>query len=90
MAAIRRADDRAAQSHNPVDALAIENDMIAGRKKSFESVTKTNYFPAEFLRRQYHAAQDRVKSGAIATAGQNANPWLHFCNRRISLLEHFL
>jgi hypothetical protein len=30
--------------------------MIAGRKKSFESVTKTNHFPAEFLRRQYHAA----------------------------------
>jgi hypothetical protein len=56
--------------------------MIAGRKKSLESVTKTNYFPAEFLRCQYHAAQDRVKSGAIATAGQNTNPWLHFCNRK--------
>src|SRR6267378_2097906 len=90
MAAICGADDGAAQSHDSVNALAIDNDMIAGRKKSFESVTKTNYFPAEFLRRQHHAAQDRVKSGAIATAGQNANPWLHFCNRRISLLEHFL
>jgi hypothetical protein len=49
--------------------LAIEDDMIAGRKKSFESVTKTNYFPPEFLRRQYHAAQNRIQSGAIATAG---------------------
>src|SRR4030095_11271361 len=83
MTAIRRANDRAAQRHDPVDAFAIENDMIAGRKKSFESVTKTNYFPAEFLRREYHAAQDRVKSRAIATAGQNTNPWLHFRNRRI-------
>src|SRR6266516_8142974 len=55
MAAIRRADDRAAQRHDPVNALAIEDNMIAGRKKSFESVTKTNYFPPEFLRRQYHA-----------------------------------
>jgi hypothetical protein len=69
MAAIRRADDRAAQSHDSVNALAIKYDMIAGRKKSFESVTKTNYFPPEFLRREYHASQNRVKSGAIATAG---------------------
>src|SRR4029453_1460892 len=90
MAAIRRADDRAAQSHDSANTLPIENDMVAGRKESFESVTKTNHFPAEFLRRQYHAAQDGVKSGAIATAGQNSNPWLHFYNRRISLLEHFL
>src|SRR5439155_5319294 len=71
MAAIRRADDRAAQRHDSVNALAIEDDMIAGRKKSFESVSKTNYFPPKFLRRQYRASQNRVKSGAIATAGQN-------------------
>jgi hypothetical protein len=83
MAAICGADDGAAQRHDSVNALAVDNDMIAGRKKSFESVTKTHYFPAEFLRSQYHASRDRVKSGAIATAGQNANPWLHFCNQSI-------
>jgi hypothetical protein len=80
MTAIRRANDRSAKGHNAIDALAIENDMIAGRKKSFESVTKTHDFPAELFRREYHTTQNCVKSGAIATAGQNANPWLHFCD----------
>src|SRR3989440_1637262 len=89
MPAIRRADDRAAQRHDPVNALAIENNMIAGRKKSFESVTKTNHFPPKFLRRQYHASQNRVKSGAIATAGQNANPWLHFLQSKDQCAKAF-
>jgi len=80
MAAIRRADDRTTERHDTVDALAVENDMIARRKQSFESVTKANHLPPKFLRRQHNAAQDRVKSRAIATAGLNANPWLHFCN----------
>jgi hypothetical protein len=84
MTAIRRADNRAAQRHHdPVDALAIENDVIPRGKKSFESIAKTNYFPAEFFRREHNAAQDRVKSRAIATAGQNTNPWLHLCKTRI-------
>ena len=58
MTAIGRADDRAAKRHDSVNALAIENNMIARWKKSFESVTKTNHFPAEFLRREHNAAQD--------------------------------
>jgi hypothetical protein len=29
--------------------------MIARWKKSFESVTKTDYFPAKFLRREQNA-----------------------------------
>src|SRR6267378_5330584 len=49
MAAIYRADDRAAKRHDSGNALAIENSMIARWKKSFESVTKPNYFPAKFL-----------------------------------------
>jgi hypothetical protein len=80
MAAICRADDRAAKRHDSGNALAIEDNMIARWKKSFESVTKTNYFPAKFLRREHNPAQNCVKSRAIATAGQNANPWLHFCD----------
>src|SRR5207237_10572961 len=78
MPAIRRADDRAAQRHDPVNALAIENNMITGRKKSFESVTKTNNFPPKILRRQYHASQNRVKYGPIATAGHNDNQCINF------------
>jgi hypothetical protein len=31
-------------------------------------------FLAKFLRDEHNAAQDRVKSRAIATAGQNTNP----------------
>jgi hypothetical protein len=66
MTAIGRADDCAPQRHDPVDALTIENGLIAGWKETFESIPKTNYFPAELLGRKYHTAQDRVKSRAIA------------------------
>jgi len=90
MPAIRRADDRAAQRHDPVNALAIENNMIAGRKKSFESVTKTNHFPPKFLRRQYHASQNRVKSGAIATGWSERQSVAYFLQSKDRLLKHFL
>jgi hypothetical protein len=69
--------------------------MIARRKQSLESVAKTHDFPAELLRSEHDAAQDRVKSRAIATAGQDANARLHFWNRAINSesfreLKHFL
>jgi 2-hydroxychromene-2-carboxylate isomerase len=54
---------------------------MAGRKQPLESVTKTDHVPAEFVRGQHHPTQHRVESRAIATAGQNTNPRLHFRNR---------
>ena len=69
MTAIRRADDRAAQCHDSINAFAIENDVIARRKKPFESVAKTDHFPAEFFRGEHDSAQDRVEARTIATAG---------------------
>ena len=78
MAAIGCADNRAAQRHDSVHCLPIENDVIAGRKKAFKSIAKTNHFPAELVRCEHYAAQNRVKPRAIATTGQNTNAWLHF------------
>jgi hypothetical protein len=83
MTAICCADDCTSQRHDPVDALATENDVITRWKKSFESVTKTDHLPPEFLSGEDNSAQNRVQSRAIATAGQDANPWLHFRNNRI-------
>ena len=56
MTAICCADDRAPQRHDSINAFAIENHVIAGRKKPFESVTKTNYFPAKFFRGEHDSA----------------------------------
>jgi hypothetical protein len=49
MAAIRCADNRAPESHDSTNTFAIENNVIAWRKEAFESVTKTDHFPAEFF-----------------------------------------
>ena len=81
MAAICRADDRAAQCHDSINAFAIENNMIARGKKPFESVAETDHFPAEFFRGEHDSAQHGVESRAIATAGENANAWFHFITR---------
>ena len=63
--------------------LPIENDVIARRKQAFKSVAKTDHFPAEFVRGEHDSAQNRVKSGTIATTGQNTNARLHFRNSEI-------
>ena len=60
MTAISCPDDRAAQGHDSTNALAIENDMIAGRKKSFESVAKTNDLPTVFFRCEHNSAENSV------------------------------
>jgi len=69
MAVIRRADDRAPQRHDSINAFAIENNMIAGRKKPFESVAETEHFSIEFFRGEHDSSQHRVESRTIATAG---------------------
>jgi len=51
MAAIRCADDGAAQRHDSINTFAIENNVIAGRKKPFKSVAKTNDVPAAAFQR---------------------------------------
>ena len=56
MAAISGADDGASKRHDSFGAVAIKNHMIAWPKKSFESVTKTDHLPTEFLRREHNAA----------------------------------
>jgi hypothetical protein len=60
MTAIGSPDNRAAEGHDPVDALPIENNMIAGWKKSFESVAKTNDLPTVFLRSEHNSAENSV------------------------------
>jgi hypothetical protein len=77
MAAIRRPNDRAAQRHDSINAFAIENKVIAGRKQSFKAVAKTNDVPAEFLSGEHNSAQHCVEPWTIATAGQNTNARLH-------------
>src|SRR6266542_1514807 len=83
MATVGGTDDCASQGHDSINALPIENHVIAGWKKSFESITKTDHLPPKPFRCEHHSAQDRIQSRAIATAGQNANPWLHFRARSI-------
>src|SRR5439155_13678796 len=86
MAAIGCTDDSAPQRHDSVNAFAIENHVIAGRKKPFESVPETNHFPAKFFRGEHDSSQDRVESRTIATASQNTNPRLHFRNSWIKAI----
>src|SRR6266550_1523103 len=80
MAAIRRSDDRAAQRHDSINPVAIENKMIAGRKQSFKAVAKTNDLPTKFFSGEHNSAQHCVETWTIATAGKNTNPRLHVCN----------
>src|SRR5205807_8214576 len=70
----------AAQRHDSISALAIENDVVAGRKKTFKPVPETNDVPPKFFRGEHNSAQHRVESRAITTAGQNTNMRLHFRN----------
>ncbi len=81
MSAIGRADNRAAQRHDAIGAVAIQNRIIARRKESFEAIAESDYFPAEFFGRQHDAAQHGVKTGAIAATRENANTWLHLAGR---------
>ena len=53
----------------PSVLLPIENNVIAGRQQSFEAVTKSDDFPAQFFRGEDDAAQNRIQSGAIAATG---------------------
>src|SRR6266478_5258945 len=86
MAAIGCTDDCAAQRHDSINTFAIENDVIAGRKKPLKSVAKTNDVPAELFRSQHDSAQHCVQSWTIATAGENPNPRFHLCNSGIRRL----
>ena len=83
MTPVGGADNCAAERHDSVDALPIENDVIARRKKPFESVAKTDDLPTEFFRSEHNSAQHRVQSRAITTTGQDSNPRFHFCNSAI-------
>ena len=78
MAAIGGTKNCPAQRHDSVHSLPIENDVIARRQQAFKSVAKTNHFPAELVRCQHYGAQNRIKPGTIATAGQNTNARFHF------------
>ena len=69
MTAIGCADHRASQRHDSVDALPIENDMIARWEKSFESIAKPDHFPTEFFCCEHDSTQNRVQSRAITTTG---------------------
>ena len=60
MPAICRPDDGAAQCHNSIGAFMVENDVIPRREEPFESIAKTNDFPAEFFRREHDTAQNSV------------------------------
>jgi hypothetical protein len=60
MTAISCPDNRAAESHDSTNGLPIENNMIAGWKKSFESVAKTNDLPTVFLRSEHNSAENSV------------------------------
>src|SRR6202048_4526973 len=73
MSAICRANDGAAERHDSIRALAIEDDMIAGRQKSFKPVAKAYDFPPEFFRRQDDSAQHSIQPGTITAARKNAD-----------------
>ena len=77
MPAIGRADNGAAARHDPAGGPAIQNDVIAGWKQAFETIYEAEDFEIELLRRERNAAQNRVQTGAIAAAGENADPRLH-------------
>src|SRR5207247_7563838 len=77
MAAISGTKNRSAQRHDSVHSLPIENDVIARRQQAFKAIAKTNHFPAELIRCQHYGAQNRIKPGTVATAGQNTNARFH-------------
>src|SRR4029077_13425956 len=78
MAAIGGTKNCPAQRHDSVHSLPIENDVIARRQQAFKAITKTNHFPTELVRCEHYGAQNRIKPGTIATAGQNTNARSHF------------
>ena len=78
MAAIGGTENCPAQRHDSVHSLPIENDVIARRQQAFKAIAKTNHFPAELVRCEHYGAQNRIKPGTIATAGQNTNARFHF------------
>src|SRR4029077_612781 len=78
MAAISGTKDCPAQRHDSVYSLSVENDVIARWHQPFKSVAKTNHFPAKLVRCEHYGAQNRIKPGTIATAGQNTNARFHF------------
>src|SRR6266487_1241622 len=88
MAPIGCTNDRTPLGHDPVGSFAIENDVIFRPKQPFETITKTDHLPTEFLCCEHHSAQDGIQPRAIATTGQNTNPWLHFGGER--RLKQFL
>src|SRR6266481_5078865 len=77
MDAIRGTQDRPSERHDSTHSLPVENDVIARRKQTFESVAKTNHFPPELVRCEYYGGQHRVEPKTIPTAGQHANAQLH-------------
>src|SRR6266705_2903636 len=88
MAAISSTKNRAAQRHDSVHSLPIENHVIARREQAFKAISKTNHFPAELIRCQHYGAQNRIKPRTVATAGQNTNARLHFCSSKIPAFSH--
>ena len=81
MAAVGRADNRAASRHDPGRALPIEEHEISGRKQALEAVEKSKHFPTELFRREDDAAKDRVQARTIAAAGQDTDAGLRHAQR---------
>ena len=71
------AEDGAAELHDADRLRGIEHHVIAGRQQPFEAVAEADDLPAELARGADDAVDDRVQSGAITAAVQDANS--HAC-----------
>src|SRR5262249_55421997 len=82
MTAVRCANNGASERHDPSRVLPIQNHVIARREQSLEPIAESNALPTELVGSEHDTAQHRIQSRAIATAGQNTNPWPHVIKTR--------
>ena len=76
MSLVGRAKNGASDLHDAGGILPVENHEIAALgKHPFKSVAETDHLPAEFLSGAEDTPQNGVQSGAVTTAGQDADPF---------------
>ena len=68
VALVRGAEDGATEFKDADGVLGLEDREIAGREQALEAVPEADHLPAELVGRADDAVDDRIETGAIATA----------------------